>query len=106
MILEIAQADIRPGQAAALRAAITQAMPIFKREKGCCAVQFHQSIEHPNRIRVLVWWKTLEAHVEDFVNSPDYSVFIGLFTALLEGPPHLEHHVLLEEHDNLKAAAS
>jgi quinol monooxygenase YgiN len=98
MILEIAQADIRAGQDAALREAVRNALPIFQKEKGCSAIKFYQSIESPNRIVVLVWWKTLEAHVEDFVTSPDYATFLGLFAPLLEGEPKLEHHVLLAEH--------
>jgi quinol monooxygenase YgiN len=106
MILEIAQADIRPGQEAALRDAITKSIPIFKREKGCCAIEFYQSMEHPNRIRVLVWWKTLEAHVRDFVGSSEYTVFLGLFAPLLEGEPQLEHHVLLGEYKSLEVSVS
>lgn len=106
MILEIAQADIRPGQDAALREAIAKSIPIFAKEKGCCAIRFYQSLEYPSRIRVLVLWKTIEAHVEDFVNSPDYSAFLGLFAPLLEGEPYLEHHVLLGEYGSFEADVS
>ena len=91
MILEIAQIDVKPGQEAAFEAGVAKAAPIFKRAKGCKAMELQRSIEKPNRYRLFVTWETLENHTVDFRNSADFQEWRKLVGHTFESPPAVEH---------------
>jgi heme-degrading monooxygenase HmoA len=91
MILEIAQIDVKPGQEAAFEAGVAKAAPIFKRAKGCKAMELQRSIEKPSRYRLFVSWETLENHTVDFRESADFQEWRKLVGHTFESPPHVEH---------------
>jgi hypothetical protein len=57
MITEIAQIDVKPGMEAEFEAGMKNAAPIFKRAKGCHAMELQRSIEQPSRYRLFVTWE-------------------------------------------------
>jgi heme-degrading monooxygenase HmoA len=91
MIVEIAQIDVKPGMEAEFEAGYKNAVPLFKRAKGCRGVELRRSIDKPRRYRLYVTWETLENHTVDFRGSPDWQqwrVFVG---NCFETPPEVEH---------------
>ena len=72
MILEIAQIDVKPGTEADFEGAVAKAAPLFKRAKGCIAMELQRSIEKPSRYRLFVQWETLEDHTVAFRGSPAF----------------------------------
>lgn len=91
MILEIAQIDVKPGMEAEFESGVTKAAPLFRRAKGCIAMELQRSIERPSRYRLFVKWATLENHTVDFRNSTDFQEWRNLVSHCFERPPEVEH---------------
>ena len=91
MILEIAQIDAKSGLEAEFEAGVAKAAPIFKRAKGCRAMELQRSIEKPSRYRLFVTWATLENHTVDFRESADFQEWRKLVGHTFESPPQVEH---------------
>ena len=91
MILEIAQIDVKSGLEAEFEAGVAQAAPIFKRAKGCRAMELQRSVEKPSRYRLFVTWATLENHTVDFRESADFQEWRKLVGHTFESPPQVEH---------------
>jgi heme-degrading monooxygenase HmoA len=91
MILEIAQIDVNPGMEAEFEAGVTNAVPIFRRAKGCKGMELKRSIEHPSRYRLFVKWETVENHTADFRNSTDFQEWRKLVGHCFAQAPQVEH---------------
>jgi heme-degrading monooxygenase HmoA len=91
MILEIAQIDVKPGLEAEFESGVAKAAPIFKRAKGCSAMELQRSIEKPGRYRLFISWATLENHTVDFRESADFQEWRKLVGHCFESPPSVEH---------------
>jgi heme-degrading monooxygenase HmoA len=91
MILEIAQIDIKPGMESEFEAGVTKAIPVFKRAKGIKSMELQRSIEKPARYRLFIKWETLENHMVDFRNSPDFQEWRKLVGHCFAAPPDVEH---------------
>jgi len=91
MILEIAQIDAKSGLEAEFEAGVAKAAPIFKRAKGCRAMELQRSVEKPSRYRLFVTWATLENHTVDFRESADFQEWRKLVGHTFESPPQVEH---------------
>ena len=91
MILEIAQIDVKSGLEAEFEAGVAKAAPIFKRAKGCRAMELQRSVEKPSSYRLFVTWATLENHTVDFRESADFQEWRKLVGHTFESPPQVEH---------------
>jgi len=91
MILEIAQIDVSPGSESQFEAAVQQAVPLFRRAKGCRAMTLARSAEKPSRYRLFLQWETLENHVVDFRESADFQEWRSLVGPYFAAPPEVEH---------------
>jgi quinol monooxygenase YgiN len=91
MITEIAQIDVKPGTEAEFEKGVKQAVPIFKRAKGCRSMELHRSIEKPSRYRLFIGWDTVENHTDDFRGSPDFQEWRKLVAHCFAAPPDVEH---------------
>ena len=91
MFWEIAQIDIKPGEEAAFEAGVEQAVPLFRRAKGCHAMQLQRSVEVPTRYRLIVQWEEVEDHTVHFRGSADFQQWRSLVGAYFAGPPAVEH---------------
>jgi heme-degrading monooxygenase HmoA len=91
MVLEIAQITVKPGMEAEFEAGVAKAAPVFKRAKGCTAMELQRSIEKPGRYRLFVTWETLENHTVDFRNSADFQEWRSCVQHCFANPPEVEH---------------
>lgn len=91
MILEIAQIDVKPGMEAEFESGVTNALPLFKRAKGCSGLTLQRSHEKPQRYRLFVGWETLENHTVDFRGSADFQEWRKLVAHCFAAPPEVEH---------------
>ena len=97
MITEIAQIEIRPGMEAEFEAAVKKAVPVFQRAKGSSGMIVQRSIEKPQRYRLFVHWDTVENHMVDFRNSPDFQEWRKLVGHCFAEPPYVEHTKLINK---------
>ncbi len=91
MIFEIAQIEVKPGMEAEFEAGVAKAAPVFKRAKGCHGMALQRGIEQPSRYRLVVTWETVENHMVDFRNSPDFQEWRKLVGHCFVQTPVVEH---------------
>ena len=91
MILEIAQIAVKAGMEAEFEAGVAEAVPLFRRARGCLSMALVRSVEFPGRYRLLVEWETLENHTVDFRGSEDFTAWRALVGQYFAAPPEVEH---------------
>ncbi|MDR3466552.1 MAG: antibiotic biosynthesis monooxygenase [Xanthobacteraceae bacterium] len=91
MITEIAQIDVKPGTEKEFEAAVAKARAAFGRAEGFHGFELHRSIEKPQRYRLLARWETVDAHMVDFRNSPNFAEWRALVGSFFASPPEVEH---------------
>jgi heme-degrading monooxygenase HmoA len=91
MFLEIAQIDVMPGQEAAFEASAEQAVPLFRRAKGCHEMRLHRSVEVSSRYWLVVRWEAVEDHTVHFRGSEDFQEWRRLVGSYFASPPTVEH---------------
>lgn len=91
MITEIAQIDVKAGMESQFEAGVREAIPLFKRAKGCSGLRLERSHEKPQRYRLFVQWQTLENHIVDFRGSADFQEWRRLVGGCFAAPPDVEH---------------
>jgi heme-degrading monooxygenase HmoA len=91
VILEAAYLQVRPGEQQRFEAAFRQAAPLIASIPGHISHRLQRCIEQPSRYLLLVEWQTLEAHVEEFRNSPQYLQWRALLHHFYDPFPTVEH---------------
>ncbi|MBW3512962.1 MULTISPECIES: antibiotic biosynthesis monooxygenase [Janthinobacterium] len=91
MIFEIAHIQIKSATHAAFEAAVTKAVPLFQRARGCESMRLERSIENGDAYRLVVGWTTLEDHTVHFRGSEDFQAWRGLVGEFFAAPPQVEH---------------
>jgi len=91
MITEIAMIDVKPGMEAAFEAGVKNAIPFFKRSKGCEGLTLQRSHEKPQRYRLFVQWETVENHTKDFAGSDNWKEWRKQVAHCFAAPPEVEH---------------
>ena len=102
MIFELAQIEVTSGKEAAFEAAVTQALPLFHRARGCSGVQLQRTLEHPSRYVLQVQWATLEDHTVHFRQSEDFGAWralVGPFFAEGTSPVVVHTAVVVQSAD-------
>jgi heme-degrading monooxygenase HmoA len=92
MILESAQLDVKPGQAAAFEAAFDEAKGIISSMPGFVALELQRCIENRQRYLLLVKWQTLEHHTIGFRTSAEYQQWKALLHHFYDPFPTVEHY--------------
>lgn len=92
-VIEIATFDIRPGMGEQFEAAIKRVCEIVSHAEGCIGYILHKCVEVETRYTILIEWRSIEDHVEDFRNSPDASRCRALYQDYLSKPPAAEHYI-------------
>ena len=91
MILEIATLNIKAGMEAEFEAGVKSAVGAFKAAKGCHGMELQRSHETPSRYLLFVRWDSVEAHMVDFRESPEFQIWRKAVSAYFEAPPTVEH---------------
>ena len=91
MITEIVDIEVKPGEEAAFEAAVAQAIPVFRRSKGCRGMELARTIEKPSEYRLFVKWETLEDHTVTFRGSENFQEWRRLVGPYFASPPSVEH---------------
>ena len=94
MITEIAELSIKPDSHDAFLAAVKEAVPLFKRAKGCKAMKLERLIERPDVYHLVISWETLENHTVDFRGSDDFQAWRALVGGFFAEPPRVEHSAI------------
>jgi heme-degrading monooxygenase HmoA len=87
----MAQLEIKPGMESAFEGGVKQAVPIFRRARGCRGMQLLRSVEQPSRYTLMVTWETLDDHTVHFRQSQDFQEWRRLVGDFFAGPPQVGH---------------
>lgn len=72
MILEHALLPVQPGREAEFEAAMSEAVDVIRSHHACHGVEVRRQDENASTYLLLVWWDSVEAHVDDFRPSALY----------------------------------
>lgn len=95
-ILEVADLQVKPGEAKEFEAAFRQAQAIISSMPGFRSHELQKCIEHEHRYLLLVRWDTLAAHEEGFRKSPQYQEWRRLLHHFYDPFPTVLHYERLE----------
>jgi heme-degrading monooxygenase HmoA len=96
MVLEIADLSILPGKNAEFEVAIEAGIKeVISKAKGFIGFKVQKGIENPNRYLLMIEWETLENHMVDFRESPEFAQWRSYVGPFFEKPPAMEHFELL-----------
>jgi quinol monooxygenase YgiN len=84
MITEMVLITALPGKADELGKAISEGAGFIRQHPECLAVRVGRCIEDDSGYSVEVDWTSLEAHTEQFRNSPLFARWIGTIDGLLD----------------------
>jgi heme-degrading monooxygenase HmoA len=96
MILEIAQLQIKPGEAGAFEAAFARAQSIIALMKGYISHDLQKCLENDHHYMLLVRWETLEDHTVGFRQSAPYQEWKQLLHHFYDPFPTVLHYSAVE----------
>lgn len=91
MIYEVANIQVKVGTGPLFEQRFSQALPLFKRARGCNSARLERSVENPDRYLVVIGWQTLDDHVTAFRTSNDYALWRELVGDFFAAPPIVDH---------------
>lgn len=91
MLTELAELRIRPGTDAPFLAAIEQAVPLFRRARGCTSMRIEKRVEDADSYLLIVGWETLDDHHIHFRESADFQEWRRLVGGFFAGTPTVTH---------------
>ena len=91
MFREMARIDINPERCSDFEGAISEAVPLFLRAKGCTGVTVSRSVERPGRYWLMVQWDSVDDHLIGFRQSRDFQERRRLAGGFFLAPPEVEH---------------
>ena len=91
MVTEIAVITIDPARAADFEAAVAKAAPLFEAADGCHGMALERVIERPGQYRLVVQWRSVDAHMQDFRESPAFGQWRALAGPFFTGPADVTH---------------
>jgi quinol monooxygenase YgiN len=95
MIQEVAEIRVKPGMEAEFEAGVLAAAPLFARAKGGGPIALHRVIEQPSTYRLVAEWASVDAHMVDFRNSPDFHEWRRLVGHCFDGAPSITHQAIV-----------
>jgi heme-degrading monooxygenase HmoA len=74
---------------------LDEAWAFLKAADGYHGHHFGACVEEPNRYILMIWWRTLEDHVDTFRQSSGYSRWKEILHMLFEPDPYVRHFEML-----------
>lgn len=92
MVTEIAVFTAIPGKEEELGHGIIKGIEAIRQHPGCISANATRCVEQPGRFMLTAVWSSLEAHMNDFRNSPNFAEWRSRINGLFEGQPELFHY--------------
>lgn len=90
-VVEVVEFVTRSADPSALEAAIQRSIQMLREADGYRGHAVGRSAEHPATVMLLVYWKSLEAHIVDFRESPAGRRWRAAIDPHLAEPPRVMH---------------
>ncbi len=90
-ILEAVNLSIKTGQSAEFESVFEQAEPLVQSIEGYLSHELQRCLEFEDQYLLLIRWKNLEAHTQDFRGSPQYQQWKALLHHFYAPFPEVYH---------------
>jgi quinol monooxygenase YgiN len=84
--------SLAPKDGVNLEGALSSVGHLLAGAPGCYGYRLDRCIENPRKYLLTVEWVSLEAHTEEFRQSPAWSDFVAVLRDALREPPAPEHY--------------
>lgn len=96
MIIEHAALTIKNGVVKEFLQTIHSAFPLLSSARGYLSHALLQNKEYPNQYILVVYWNSLEDHIERFVGSPEFKKWDSMISKFFDCDPTVLHYTELE----------
>ena len=96
MVLEHAVLNVKEGQEDAFMVALAEAKNLIARTDGFIGLEVSRCIEDPSTFLLLVEWETLEDHMVNFREGPDFEAWRAALHPFYEPFPVVQHFTTVE----------
>jgi heme-degrading monooxygenase HmoA len=96
MVLEHAVLHVIAGQEDAFLEAMAEAKMLIARTEGFLGLEVSQCIEDPSTFLLLVEWETIEDHMENFREGPDFPAWRAALHHFYDPAPVVQHFTTVE----------
>ena len=90
-VVEVVEFVTRSAEPSALETAIQRSVQMLRDANGYRGHAVGRSAEHPATVMLLIYWKSLEAHIVDFRESPAGRRWRAAIDPHLAEPPRVMH---------------
>jgi quinol monooxygenase YgiN len=97
LITEIAIFTAVPGKAEELGVAILKGLDTIRQHPECLSARVERCIEQPDQYALINIWTSLEAHTQDFRNSPLFPQWRSHINGMFISQPVVFHYQALEK---------
>ena len=91
MVLEHALLHVTPGRESDFEASMTIALPVITSHHACHGAEVRRQSEDSSIYLLLVWWDSVEAHMDDFRPSPLFEEWRALTHPFYVEKPQVTH---------------
>lgn len=92
MVTEITIFTALPGKEEELGQGIIKGIEAIRRHPSCVSASATRCVEQPGRFMLTAVWSSLEAHMKDFRNSPNFTEWRSHITGFFVGQPEVFHY--------------
>ena len=96
MVLEHAVLNVKQGQEDAFMVALGEAKNLIARTDGFIGLEVSRCLEDPSTFLLLVEWETLEDHMVNFREGPDFEAWRAALHHFYEPFPVVQHFTTVE----------
>lgn len=91
MIVEHALINVAPGKEDAFEKVFPTARAVMEKSPGCLSVRLFRSVEEPERFLLFVEWESVEAHMDGFRKSEDFTEWREIVSPYFAYLSDMEH---------------
>jgi heme-degrading monooxygenase HmoA len=92
LVQEILMLDVKPGTERTFETAFQQATKVMQQAEGFLDAKLLSCVEQENKYLVAISWETIEAHVNEFKNSPAFQEMKALLGPFYLANPQVGHY--------------
>jgi quinol monooxygenase YgiN len=91
MIYEIADINVEPDRAADFEMAVAECAALFREVPDCLSFRLERSVDRPGGYRLVVGWKSVDAHMVGFRRSECFARWRAIAGPFFLRPPAVDH---------------
>ena len=92
-VYELAEFEVPEGRELEFEEVMRQARTVIARTPGLVSIEYWRGVERTNVYTLLLKWRSMDAHLEEWRSSPDYGEWSALVVPFIVGQPRDAHFI-------------